>query len=154
MDFSLKPSASKHRNFLTKNESVVIWKVSTGYWLIKLPQLFSVRDLYRLSLTLMLIRPINLPVSLHLLETNGYYTPCRYGISSGDCFTFRITLLSLSLLYISFSGRSRSVPHWAVINVVFLHYLIFIRVFKLILVYVCMTRMHTTPLLHFSGPWM
>ena len=96
--------------------------------LINFPQLFLVRDLYRLSLTLILIRQINLPVWLHLPETYRFYAPSRYWTST-DCFIFEITLLSLSLSRITFSGRFRSVPHWAVIRTVFLHYLISIRFF-------------------------
>ena len=90
-------------------------------------QLLSVRDLYRRSLTLMQIRQINLPVSLYLPETS--FAPSRSYTSSSDCFIFGIILLSLSLgdLY-----------HWAVINVVFLHYLIFIWAFKFILAHLIM----------------
>ena len=78
----------------------------------------------------MQIRQINLPVSLHLLETYGSYAPSRF-CSTSECFIFEITLPSLSLSRISFSGRSRSVLHRAVIKVVFFHYLIFIQVSNL-----------------------
>ena len=60
----------------------------------------------------MQIRQINLPVSLNLLETYGPYAPST---SSCDGYIFKITWLSLSLSDSYFSGRSRSVPHWAVI---------------------------------------
>ena len=92
-------------------------------------QLFSVRDLYRLSLIFSQIRQLNLPVSLHLSETYGSYVPSR-SCTSIDHFIFIIALPSLSLSRISFS-----VPPWAVIKIVFWHYLIFIRVFKVTLVY-------------------
>ena len=68
-------------------------------------QLFSVRNLYRLSLTLMKIRQINLPVSLHLPETS--YAPNR-SCTSSDCFIFGITLLSLSLVFLFLGDLDRS----------------------------------------------
>ena len=66
----------------------------------------------------MQIRQIDLPVSLHLPETYGSYAPSRSCTSSSDCFLFGIALVSLSLSYISFLGRSRSFLHWAVIKVI------------------------------------
>ena len=89
------------------------------------PAILSKR-LYRLSLTLMQIRQTNLPVSLHLSETYRFYAPRRSCASSSVCFIFGIILLFLPLSYIDFSSRSRSIPHYAVIGVVFLHYSIFI----------------------------
>ena len=55
---------------------------------------------------------INLPVSLHLPETYGSVVLCR-SCTSSDCFIFGIALLSSSHSCISFSGKSRSVPHWS-----------------------------------------
>ena len=68
----------------------VRWKASARNrgWLS-----FSVRDLYRLSLTLMPIRRNILPVSLHHPETFGSYVPCR-SCSSSNCVILGITLLS------------------------------------------------------------
>ena len=95
-------------------------------------QLYSVRDLHTLSLALMQIRQIKLLISLHVS-----YAPIR-SCTSSDYFIFGITLLSLSLSNISFSRRSRSVQHWAVIKIVFLHPLIFIQVFNVSLAHLIM----------------
>ena len=83
-------------------------------WLGELAS-YSQWETYRYSLTFMQIRQINLPVSLHLSKTNGSYAPSRSCTFSCDRFIFGVTLLSLSLSRISFSGRSRSVPYWTVI---------------------------------------
>ena len=111
-DWEDSPLRLEEINHPTRMPDSQLKSLCTKQGLIKLSS-YSQWDTYMgsLSLTLMQIRKINLPVSLHLPGTCGSCTPSR-SYTSSDCFIFGIALLSLSLSWISFSGRSRSVPHW------------------------------------------
>ena len=76
----------------------------------------------------------NLPVSLHLPEAYRFYASSRSCTSSNDCFIFGITLF-LSPVFLSLGDPDLS---HTVMRVVFLHCLIFIRVFKHILAHLIM----------------
>ena len=121
-----------HNNFCCKIKFllivfVVTWKVIASKSLIKIYS-YSQWEIYIGSLLRMQIRQINLPVSLHLPEAYGSYVISRLLYFSWFFFIF--AFLSLSLSRISFFEIFRSVPHWVVIKIVFLHYLIFTRGFK------------------------
>ena len=71
-DWGDGPLRLEEINHLTRMPDSLLKSLCTKKRLVRLLQLFLVRNLYRLSLTLMLIRQINLPVSVQLKRNNKY----------------------------------------------------------------------------------